>query len=325
MPVISAPHELLESDIYLDLHPLLARRFYLKCEGFNFGGSIKLRVAANMIAAAERDGLITPDSVVIESSSGNLGIAMSVVAASKRLAFTCITDARCNRQTVRLMRALGATVEIIEEPHPEGGFLRARLDHLRDRCARDPRYVWLNQYTSDANWGAHYELTAAEITKQFPDVDVVFVGAGTCGTLTGCARHFRDNGAATRVVAVDAVGSVTFGAPAATRLIPGLGAGVTPPLADADLVDDVVLVAETDTIRTCRALSAHGFLLGGSTGTVVHGALRWLAEHDPARRLKSVAIAPDLGERYVGTIYDDAWVVDHFGAETLRPAALEAL
>jgi len=320
LPIISAPHELLESDIYADLQPLLGHCLCMKCEGFNFGGSVKLRVAVFMVAAAERDGLLGPDSILLESSSGNLGIALSVVAASKGLRFTCVTDPRCNRATVRLMRALGTEVVVVGEPHPEGGFLRERLDRVRGMCAADDRLVWLNQYVNEANWMAHYEITAAEISKQFPDLDVLFVGAGTCGTITGCARYFRENGAPVRIIGVDAVGSVIFGGRPAPRLIPGLGASVPPPLFDSSLLDDMIRVCETDTVRMCRLLSSHGYLVGGSTGTVVSGAISWLDRHDPNQRLRSVAIAPDLGERYVDTIYDDPWVIDNFGPDVLRPA-----
>ncbi|WP_236794818.1 2,3-diaminopropionate biosynthesis protein SbnA [Amycolatopsis sp. GM8] len=321
MPVITKPHEFLESDVYIDLNDLLGRGLYLKCDGFNFGGSVKLRTAASMVAAAGRDGLIGADSILVESSSGNLGIALSVVAASIGRRFTCVIDPRCNRQTADLMRALGAEVVTVTEPSAEGGFLRARQDHVRRLCEEDGRYLWLNQYLNHANWSAHYETTAPEIAKQFPHLDVLFVGVGTGGTVMGCSRYFRDNGADTRIVAVDAVGSVTFGLPAGPRLIPGLGAGVRPPMVDTSLIDDVVHVAEIDTIRACRRLSAQGFLLGGSSGTVLSGALSWLDRNDPGRELSAVAIAPDLGERYVDTIYNDSWVAEHFGAQHLRSIA----
>lgn len=320
MPIISAPHEFFDPEVYIDLRPVLDRTLYLKCEGFNFGGSVKLRPAAAMVDAAERNGLLKPDSILVESSSGNFGVAMSVIAASKGLRFTCVTDARCNPVTVRLMRALGADVLVTDEPD-----LRARLDLVGELCAADPRYVWLNQYTSDANWIAHYETTALGIAKQFPDLDVLFCAAGTAGTVTGCGRYFADNGRTVRLVAVDAVGSVIFGRPPAPRLLPGLGASVPPPLLQPDLVDDVMHVTEVDTIRTCRALAARGLLLGASTGTVVSGAARWLDREDPDRRLTAVAIAPDLGERYLDTVYDDAWTLRHFGPAALVPAAIEGL
>jgi N-(2-amino-2-carboxyethyl)-L-glutamate synthase len=318
MPVIAAAQELIESDVYIDLQPTLGRRLYLKCEGFNFGGSVKLRAAVSMVEAAERDGLIKEDSVLVESSSGNLGIALSVVAAGKGLRFVCVTDPRCNEASVQIMRALGAEVVVVDEAHPTGGYLRSRQDHVRALCAEDPRHLWLNQYVNEANWRAHYETTAPEIVKRFPELDVLFIGVGTGGTIMGCSRYFRDNAIPARVVAVDAVGSVTFGLPPAPRFIPGLGAGVRPPLVDRTVIDEVVHVTEADTIRACRMLARRGFLLGGSSGTVLSGSLDWLARYDPDRRLTSVTVAPDLGDRYVATIYDDPWVLDHIGEQALR-------
>jgi cysteine synthase A len=319
MAVISAPHELINSDTYVDLTPVVGRQLHMKCEGMNFGGSVKMRAAVAMVAAAERECLISDDSVLIESSSGNLGVALSVVAASKGIPFTCVTDRRCNSNTAAVMRALGTELVVVDEPHPVGGFLQARLDLVRTLCAADPRHVWLNQYTNEANSRAHYEGTAPQILSAFPDLDVLFVGVGTAGTAVGCAEYMRDHADGVRVVAVDAVGSVTFGGPAGPRLIPGLGASVLPPLFDPELFDDTVQVAEVDTIRGCRLLSSHGMLLGGSTGTVVSGALDWLGRNDPECTLKTVCISPDMGDRYLDTVYDDAWVLEHFGSEGLRP------
>ncbi|GAA0442537.1 2,3-diaminopropionate biosynthesis protein SbnA [Streptomyces sp. NPDC046215] len=316
---ISSPHEMTDSDLFVDLSPMLGHALQMKCEGLNLGGSIKLRAAASMVAAAERSHLLREDSVLVESSSGNLGVALSVIAAGKGLRFTCVTDARCNKTTAATMRALGAELLVVDEPDPEGGYLKARLDRVRALCAQDDRYVWLNQYTNPANWGAHYEVTAPAILKHLPDVDVLFVGVGTGGTAMGCARYFRDSGSRARLVAVDAVGSVTFGAAPRPRLIPGLGAGVLPPLFDAEAFDDLVQVSELDTVRLCRTLASHGMLFGGSTGTVVAGALQWLERYDPSRTLSSVCISPDMGDRYLTTIYDDRWALDNFGPEALRP------
>ena len=177
MPVISAPHEFNQSDLYVDLEAILGRSLFLKCEGFNFAGSIKLKAATEMVEAAERDGRLGPDSILVESSSGNLGVALSMLAASKGYRFLCVTDSRCNRATRRLMESLGAEVHVITEAsEAEGGLLGARLDHVRELCAADDRYVWLDQYGNPSNWRAHYRTTAPAIVRQFPDLDVLFVG-----------------------------------------------------------------------------------------------------------------------------------------------------
>ncbi|HYH29874.1 MAG TPA: 2,3-diaminopropionate biosynthesis protein SbnA [Pseudonocardia sp.] len=316
MPVISVPQDFNEDELYVDLLPIVGHSLFLKCEGFNFAGSVKVKAATEMVEAAERDGTLRPGAILVESSSGNLGVALSMIAASKGYGFRCVTDPRCNMATRRLMEALGAEVHTITEPDPEGGFLKARIDYVRALCASDPRYVWLNQYGNPSNWQAHYRSTAPAIARQFPALDVLFVGAGTTGTLMGCARYFRQWHPSVRIVAVDTVGSVSFGGPAGRRMIPGLGMGVRPQFLDESYVDDVVLVEERDTVRACHRLARRGFLFGGSTGTVVSGATSWLDRHH-ARDLTAVAIAPDLGERYLDTVYQTTWLHDLYGDDVL--------
>jgi len=316
VPVITVPQAFNEDELFVDLEPIVGQSLFLKCEGFNFAGSIKLKAAAEMVEAADRQGVLRPDSVLVESSSGNLGVALSMIAASKGYRFLCVTDSRCNLSTRLLMEALGSEVHTITEPDPAGGFLGARLDYVRALCASDDRFVWLNQYTNQGNWQAHYRTTAPAIARQFPQLDVLFVGAGTTGTLMGCARWFREWHRPVRIVAVDSFGSVIFGGRPGRRMIPGLGMTVRPPLLDEAYVDDVVRVEEADAIRACHRLARRGFLFGGSTGTVVSGAMDWLSRHDPSG-LTAVAIAPDLGERYLDTIYQTNWIEAIYGKDVL--------
>jgi 2,3-diaminopropionate biosynthesis protein SbnA len=323
VPVITSPLDFNEENLYVDLLSIFGHSIFLKCEGFNFAGSIKLKAATEMVQAAERNAVLTPGAVLVESSSGNLGVALSMIAASKGYRFVCVTDSHCNLSTRRLMEALGSQVHIISEPDANGGFLGARIDYVRALCASDHRYVWLNQYANPNNWNAHYRSTAPAIARQFPQLDVLFVGAGTAGTLMGCARYFREWHRPVRIVAVDSVGSVAFGGAPGRRMIPGLGTSVCPPLLDESYVDEVLRVEEADTIRACHRLARNGFLFGGSTGTVVSGAMSWLAQRD-ARELTAVAIAPDLGERYLDTIYQSNWLRELYGEDVLDSDELTA-
>src|SRR5215212_6791222 len=149
------PQDFNEEELYVDLQPTFGRPLFLKCEGFNFAGSIKLKAAAEMVEAAERDGVLTPQSVLVESSSGNLGVALSMIAASKGYRFLCVTDSRCNLSTRLLIEALGSQVHLITESDPVTGLLGARLDFIRALCAADDRFVWLNQYTNPHAWTVH--------------------------------------------------------------------------------------------------------------------------------------------------------------------------
>jgi cysteine synthase A len=314
--VISGPHGFNVDDLYVDLAPIFGRSLKLKCEGLNLAGSIKLKAATEMVEAAERAGVLRPGSVLVESSSGNLGVALSMLAANKGYGFVCVTDSRCNLIARQTMEAFGAQVHVVVDPTAAGGLLGARIEYVRRLCARDDRFVWLNQYLNPGNQRAHYRHTAPAIARDFPELDVLFVGAGTTGTLMGCARYFRQWHRRVWVVAIDSVGSVTFGGPPARRMIPGLGAGVRPALLDESYIDEILTVEETDTIRACHRLARRGFLFGGSTGTVVSGAMRWLSEHD-GLDLTSVALAPDFGDRYLDTVYHPNWVSDLYGPGVL--------
>jgi 2,3-diaminopropionate biosynthesis protein SbnA len=308
--VIRSPAEFNSGDLYVDLRDSVGVPLFLKCEGFNFARSIKLKAATEMVEGAERSGVLRPGMTIVESSSGNLGVALSMLAASRGYRFVCVTDARCTVSSRRMMRALGAQVHVITEPKAEGGFLAARLDHVRELCAAEPGVVWLNQYSNPDNCGAHYHRTGPEILAAFPGVELLFVGAGTTGTLMGCARYLRERRPDVRVIAVDVAGSVIFGGEAGVRMIPGLGAGIRPMQLDESFVDDVVIVEERETVAMCRELAARGFVFGGSTGTVVSGARRRLARNRPGEDVVAVAIAPDMGDGYLDSVYNDDWVDD---------------
>ncbi|MDE9365082.1 2,3-diaminopropionate biosynthesis protein SbnA [Luteipulveratus sp. YIM 133132] len=323
MTVITSAEQFNVPDLFIDLTPTLGRRLLLKCEGLNLAGSVKLKAAMSMLDVAERAGTLIPGGHLVESSSGNLGVALAMASASRGYEFHCVTDTRCTPASLAMMRAFGAEVVVVSEPHPQTGLLGARLAAVSAMLQENPSWFWPNQYANEANWRGHYATTGPEILAGAGVPDVVFVGAGTCGTLIGVMRYLRDHSPSTRVVAVDSVGSVTFGTPAATRHIPGLGAGVRPPLLDPVEPDEVLLVEEAETVRAAKALARSGFLLGGSTGTVVAAAATWLARHGRDDIL-AVAIAPDLGERYLTTVHDDSWVRNRYGDEATRPARLGA-
>ncbi|GAA2793036.1 2,3-diaminopropionate biosynthesis protein SbnA [Kitasatospora sp. CM 4170] len=287
---------------------------YAKCERFNPGGSIKDRAAKSMIEHAIGTGRLVPGvSTVVESSSGNLGIALAQLCNFYRLKLVCVVDPRTTAQNLSIMRAYGARVEVVEHRDPATGeFLPARIARVRSLLESVPDAYWPNQYANEYNARAHH-TTMSEICEALPGgPDYLFLAAGTCGTLRGCAEYIRDNGLATRVVAVDAVGSVIFGPPepwenSHKRTIPGHGAAVVPPLLLPGLADRVVKVTDSECIRGCRRLLAQeSILAGGSSGAVISallGAPDWI---EPGATC--VAVLPDGGDRYLDTIYDDQWV-----------------
>ena len=316
-------YEMILEDVFLHLADLAENLdVYLKIEGLNPAGTVKLKAAVSMVEDAERNGTLRAGGRLIESSSGSLGIALALVSAAKGYHFVCVTDPNASPQSLDVIRALGAQVVVVDRRDAAGGYLSSRIAYVEERLAADPGLVWLNQYANRTNWLVHDRRTAAAITAEIPDVDFLFVGAGSAGTLLGCVTHFRRVSPGTRIVAVDTVGSVNFGGPAGPRFIPGLGASRRPPLLRPDLVDEVVMVPEADTVRTCRRLARRGLFVGGSTGSVVCAILRRAPELPAGSRV--VGVSPDFGDRYARTIYDDAWVAEHYGPDFLEPGAADA-
>jgi N-(2-amino-2-carboxyethyl)-L-glutamate synthase len=296
------------------LFPPARFQVYAKCERFNPGGSIKDRAAKSMIEHGLRTGELVPGvSTVVESSSGNLGIALAQLCNFYELDLICVVDPRTTHQNVAIMRAYGARVDVIEHRDPATGeFLPARINHVRSLLETIPDAYWPNQYANEYNAWAH-RTTMREICEALPGgPDYLFLAAGTCGTLRGCVDYIRANELATRVVAVDAVGSVIFGPPqpwerSHVRRIPGHGAAVVPPLLMPGLADRVIKVTDADCIGGCRQLLAReSILAGGSSGAVIAALQRAASWIEPGATC--VALLPDGGDRYLDTIYSDQWV-----------------
>ncbi len=324
--IIESPLELIFRDLFYRLDAFAGDNdVFLKLEGFNITGSIKIKTAIRLIEEFEQRGIVKPhESMIVESSSGNLGLALSLVCAIKGYKFICVTDPTANRATIRGMELYGAKVVIIEERDRDGGYLESRLKRIDQVLRSDPHAVWLNQYANIANKNAHAEQTAFEIAREFDKVDWVFVGTGTTGTLTGISEGLRQKFPRIKVVAVEPAGSVTFGGAPGKRNIPGIGTSMRPKLADLAKPDRIVVVNEEQTVEACRSfVRDHHLLVGGSTGTVL-AAVKELTT-DFSRGEIIVAISADLGEKYLDTIYDPTWVEEVIVRENKRPARTSAL
>lgn len=294
---------------------------HAKLELLNPMGSSKDRAAASMLLAAIRDGDVVPGrTTVVESTSGNTGLALASVCKYFRLPLICVVDGRMTAQHGNILRAFGATINEVTVPDPATGeLLPARLRRVQELLAAHQPSFWPNQY-SNANNSAAHEITCAEIFDQLGHApDYIFCATGTCGTIRGCADFIRDRGARTQVIAVDAVGSRIFGHPPQRRIIPGLGSAIRPPLVEGIPVSRVVHISEADAVLGARRLlETEAILAGGSSGAVM-SALS--ACDDILRDAKSVVvILADAGERYLDTIYDDRWVAEVIGIAAKIPA-----
>jgi N-(2-amino-2-carboxyethyl)-L-glutamate synthase len=288
-------------------------RLYAKLESSNPGGSMKDRAAAAMIEHSIQSGAIRPDTVIVESSSGNMGIGLAQICRYHGLRFICVVDPKATSQNIKLLQVYGAEIDLVTEPHPETGeFLQARLDRVRSLLQSIKHSFWPNQYCNLDNSLAHHQ-TMAEISSVLEGkIDYMFCATSTCGTLRGCAEYVRNHSLHTRLIAVDAVGSVIFGGRKGHRIIPGHGAAIRPGLYQEGLAHDCVHVTDVDCIVGCRHLmSREAILAGGSSGAVimaVHAYRNIIPENS-----NCVVLLADRGERYLDTVYSDEWVTSHFG------------
>ncbi len=313
MKIIESPLEIQERHTYFKLNNLRDNlTVYLKLEGLNLAGSIKIKTAINMIDDLEERGHIRRGhSRIIESSSGNLGVALSLVCKSRGYDFTCVTDPNASNYCIRYMNLYGARVIKVTERDENGGFLNTRIRLIQEMLKEDLALVWTNQYQNSNNPEAHARNTALEIFRDFPYLSYLFVGAGTTGTLVGCAEFFKSISPRPTLVAVDAIGSVTFDLPPAKRLIPGLGTSRRPEIFNRDNVDVFLNISEVDTIKMAReVLERYQLLVGGSTATILCGVEQYARCHEMGGTI--VAISPDLGDKYVDTIYNQEWVAERF-------------
>jgi cysteine synthase A len=321
--IIASPLELQWNDLFYHLSgfPHGTTDVYLKIEGYNIAGSVKLKPALQMIQAMEAQGILQPGkNKIIESSSGNLGVALSIVCHVKGYPFTCVTDPNITPHHEKQIRQYGGKIIKVTDKDANGGYLQTRITLIQDTVRADPSYVWTNQYANEANIQAHYEHTAPAIHREFPTLDYLFLGAGTTGTLGGCARYFQKHAPATKIIAVDSLGSVTFGGPPGKRHIPGLGTSRRPEIFSMENVHAVIMVPEIETIAMCyEMLETYGLWIGGSTGTVLCGVRRY--QDNIEDHATVVALSPDLGERYVDTVYNPDWVEARFGEHMAQAAS----
>lgn len=236
----AAPRDLLDTTGNTPLVPMrrllpgCRAHLFAKLESFNPGGSAKDRSARAMVAEAVASGRIGPGSTLVESSSGNFAVALARVALLQDMRAVVVVDPRTNDATVTMLRALGAEVVPVTEPDSgTGDWLVARLAKVRELVAERADAVWLDQYSNRAAVRAHADGTMREIDAALRGaVDWLFVATSTTGTIAGCLAHIERAGLGTRVVAVDAEGSVLFGGRRGKRLLAGYGAGIVPALAD---------------------------------------------------------------------------------------------
>ena len=277
----------------------LKARILAKLEYFNPAGSVKDRVAKAMIDDAEAKGLLHPDSVIIEPTSGNTGIGLASVAAARGYRLIIVMPDTMSVERRQLMKAYGA--ELVLSDGTRG--MKGAIEKAAELAAEIPHSFIPGQFVNPANPQAHYEHTGPEIYADTDGaVDIFVAGVGTGGTITGVGRYLKEKNPAVRVVAVEpATSPILSAGTAGPHKIQGIGAGFVPDILDTKVYDEVLPVSNEDAFATGRLIGhAEGVLVGISSGAAVHAAVE-LAKRAENAGKTIVVLLPDTGDRYLST------------------------
>jgi len=294
----------------------LPYRVLAKLEYLNPGGSVKDRIGAAMIEAAERDGRLKPGGTIVEATSGNTGVGLAMVAAVRGYRIVIVIPDKMSTEKIRMLRAFGARVVVtpsgIPPDHPMSYYSVAA------RIAKEtPGAYYPNQYENMANPDTHYRTTGPEIDHDVPDGLAAVVGTvGTGGTMSGVGRYFKEHRPTVRIVAVDPAGSVLGNyfrtrevGKAVPYLVEGIGEDMVPKSIQFQFFDDFVEVGDRESFLMARRLAQEeGLFAGGSSGSAVAGTLRWLSGRPIPEGGTVVVILPDSGDRYLTKVYSDDWM-----------------
>ncbi|OBG33895.1 cysteine synthase A [Mycobacterium alsense] len=270
-----------------------------KLEFFNPANSVKDRIGVAMLDAAEEAGLINPDTIVLEPTSGNTGIALAMVCAARGYRCVLTMPETMSVERRMLLRAYGA--EIVLTPGPDG--MPGAIAKAEELAKTDQRYFIPQQFENPANPAIHRATTAEEVWRDTDGkVDIFVSGVGTGGTITGVAQVIKERKPSAQFVAVEPAASpVLSGGQKGPHPIQGLGAGFVPGVLEMDLVDEVITVGNDDSLNLARRLAAEeGLLVGISSGAAVVAALQVARRPENAGKLV-VVVLPDFGERYLST------------------------
>ncbi|MBN3857498.1 cysteine synthase family protein [Paraburkholderia sp. Ac-20340] len=285
-------------------------RLLLKVEKNNPGGSIKDRMARNMIVAALKSGRLSPGGVVVESSSGNTGIGLAIAAVEFGLRFIAVVDHHAAPDKIAVMQALGAEIRYVEGHYREDEVAVVERQRMAAALASEiPGAVFMNQSDNAANAGGYSEFVR-EVVSEIGGIDAYVGCVGTGGSMTGIARGLKVHNPQTKTIAVEPEGSIVFGQPGHPYYQSGTGtpAGDTVGLVlDYSCIDMGVQVSDSHAFETARYIARRtGLLVGGSTGGVIYKALEFI--HSGVIRGNVVAAVADGGEKYLHTVFSENWL-----------------
>lgn len=281
---------------------------FVKLEGFNPTGSVKDRAAKHIVDKIISMNLVNKDTIIIESSSGNFGIALSSYCKSKGLKFYCVIDPLISETNKILIEKLSTKVITVTERDKNGGYLLNRIRKVNELMIENPNSYWVNQYANKYNAEAYSNTLGIEMCNEVNDIDYVFIGVSSGGTITGVSRKIKEIYPNAKVIAVDIVGSVIFGGNPQRRYIPGIGSSKKPEILKFALIDDVIAIEESQVIKECNNLLInHKIFVGGSSGAVFSAIKQYFGGRSFIKKPNVVTLFADRGDRYANTVYNEEW------------------
>jgi len=281
---------------------------FVKLEAYNPTGSVKDRAASYILQKELDRGTINSGTTIIESTSGNFGVALSAYCKFYGLRFIAVVDPHITPMNEMLIRSNGAGIIKVTQPDKHGGYLLTRIQKIKELEHEIANTYWVNQYENPLNAKAYYQSLGKEICFQVEEIDYIFLGISSGGTITGVSQKIKENFPNAKVVAVDVEGSRIFSTTTRKRYIPGIGSSMVPKILQQALIDEVVLTDEEASIAACyELLEKHSFFVGGSSGSALAAIKKFFANKEVNEPINVVTVFPDRGERYYDTIYNNEW------------------
>ena len=306
--------------------------FFAKIEAFNPGHSSKDRIAMHIIEEAERKGILTPGSTIIETTSGNTGFSIAMVSIIKGYSCVLAVSSKSSRDKIDMLRSMGATVYVcpahVSADDPRSYYEVAKRLHQETKGS-----IYINQYFNELNMDAHYASTGPEIWEQTGgQITHLVACSGTGGTISGTSRYLKEQNPNIKIIGVDAYGSVLKKYHETREFdrkeiypyrIEGLGKNLIPAATDFDIIDEFIKVTDSESAHTAREIARTEGIFAGYTSGAVMQALKQLNEAGTFKSTDNVVVIfPDHGSRYMSKVYSDKWMEDQgfFDAETLAEA-----
>mgnify|MGYP001028219295 FL=1 len=280
--------------------------YYAKIEGNNLFGSVKDRAAKYLVENAYNDRKIEKNTTIIESSSGNFGIALAGMCKIKGNPFVCVIDPNITEANKKIIALFGAEIIIASKPDENGNYVKNRIQIVKDYIGKHKGAYWTNQYENEYVWKAYFSL-GEELCNELERIDYVFIAVSTCGTLAGTSQKIKDQFPECKIIAVDIAGSQIFECNKRKKYISGIGAGFVPLNLTHAKYDDYIIVEEMNAISECNRLLSKGIVAGASSGAVAYAIQNYKGYSTNLKNRNIVGIFPDRGERYLDTIYNSEW------------------